>query len=324
MTFFLPNSPQSAPKEISEWMNVVKGRLEQIPVLTRGIAITSPIQGNIPYYGGTAGWSPLAPNITGKILQTNGTSGANPSWVYPSSFLVQGTGITVTGTGTSTIALAAIPNNNIISNISGTSQPPSPNTLTATIDSAIGGTQGNVLYRGTSAWSILPVGTSVDQFLQTGGTAANPSWKVPSNVIGTTTNGTAATGYVGEYISSTVVSTSAIALSSGTSANVTSVVLTAGDWDVWGSVDYVAAASTTATLFKGGINTASATLPAVGNSAYAQIGIAVGTSTPMPAFPVGMTSLQLSGTSTAFLVTQATFATSTIGGFGNISARRRR
>ena len=40
-------------------------------------------------------------------------------------------------------------------------------------------TQGSILYRGASAWSALGPGTS-GQFLQTGGTGANPSWATPT------------------------------------------------------------------------------------------------------------------------------------------------
>lgn len=39
----------------------------------------------------------------------------------------------------------------------------------------VGSTQGNILYRGASAWAALGVGTA-GQVLQSGGAAANPSW----------------------------------------------------------------------------------------------------------------------------------------------------
>ena len=42
----------------------------------------------------------------------------------------------------------------------------------------IGSTQGDILYRGSSAWSVLGPGTA-GQFLQTDGSAANPSWSSP-------------------------------------------------------------------------------------------------------------------------------------------------
>ncbi|MDE2232582.1 MAG: hypothetical protein KGJ90_00420 [Patescibacteria group bacterium] len=60
--------------------------------------------------------------------------------------------------------------------------------LSALIDSAIGSTQGNVLYRGAATWSVLAPGVS-GQFLETLGTAANPTWGSPSGT-GTVNAGT--------------------------------------------------------------------------------------------------------------------------------------
>jgi hypothetical protein len=53
-------------------------------------------------------------------------------------------------------------------------------TLSAEIDAAIGSTQGDILYRGASVWSVLAPGLNNSYFLATNGAAANPSWLVPS------------------------------------------------------------------------------------------------------------------------------------------------
>lgn len=82
------------------------------------------------------------------------------------------TGGTITTTGT--IGLATISNNTILANISGGTAIPIANTLTAIIDT-ISATQGVILYRGSSAWSALGVGTA-GQVLMTNGASANPSW----------------------------------------------------------------------------------------------------------------------------------------------------
>jgi predicted nucleic acid-binding protein len=63
----------------------------------------------------------------------------------------------------------------------------------------------------------------------------------------TQTNDSAAAGKVGEFITSNIVVGSAVALTTGTAANVTSVSLTAGDWDVCGEVDLSTAATTNVT-----------------------------------------------------------------------------
>jgi hypothetical protein len=55
-------------------------------------------------------------------------------------------------------------------------------TLSALLDTGIGNTQGNVLYRGASGWSVLSPGSSW-QTLKSGGAAANPAWSNPRTPI---------------------------------------------------------------------------------------------------------------------------------------------
>lgn len=57
-------------------------------------------------------------------------------------------------------------------------------------------------------------------------------------LLGTSTNDDAATGYVGEFITSNVASGSAITATRNAVTNVTTIALTAGDWDVWGNVQW--------------------------------------------------------------------------------------
>lgn len=74
-----------------------------------------------------------------------------------------------------TVGLAAIADLRVMANVSGGSAVPIANTLSAIIDAAIGNTQGNILYRNGTIWTVLAPGTS-GQVLQSGGAAANPSW----------------------------------------------------------------------------------------------------------------------------------------------------
>ena len=83
------------------------------------------------------------------------------------------TGGTITSSGTVQLANAA--SLTIKSNITGGSAIPTDNSLSAIIDAAISSTQGAVLYRGASLWTALAPGTA-GQVLQSGGSAANPSW----------------------------------------------------------------------------------------------------------------------------------------------------
>lgn len=118
------------------------------------------------------GASPMTPIVltSGQILI--GSTGVDPVAAAISS----GTGILVgNGAGSITVSLANANNNTIKSNISGISAAPVDNTLTAIIDSAIGSTQGNTLYRNATIWTVLAPGTA-GQVLTTGGAAADPSW----------------------------------------------------------------------------------------------------------------------------------------------------
>lgn len=138
-------------------------------------------------------------------------------------------------------------------------------------------------------------------------------------VEGTNTNDNAAAGYVGEYIESEVLVGSAVSLTTNVTANVTSISLTAGDWDVHGSISFVVSIGTNA--IRGGINTTSATLPTIpGKGAYFALNDSAATdSQTVP----GLTRrISLSGTTTVYLVVRATFGSGVCNAYGIIWARR--
>ena len=61
-----------------------------------------------------------------------------------------------------------------------------------------------------------------------------------NNILyGTTAGGNAGAGYVGELISSQVLDASAISISNTSAKTLTSISLTAGDWDVWGNLFFI-------------------------------------------------------------------------------------
>jgi hypothetical protein len=143
-----------------------------------------------------------------------------------------------------------------------------------------------------------------------------------AGIVGTTTNDNANAGSVGEYQPSEIPLGSAVALTTGTTANITSINLTAGDWDVWGSVAYTYGSGTTVTIVRGAISTTSATLPTLpAGGAYSILQMA-SIVTPAISMPVGRTRISVSSTTPVYLVTQATFGTSTMSAYGGIYARR--
>lgn len=140
---------------------------------------------------------------------------------------------------------------------------------------------------------------------------------------GTATNDDAVAGNIGEIIESTVLVGSAVSLTTATPADVTSISLTAGDWDVWGNIWYTPGATTSITIHQGAVNTTSATLPTA-PGAGANYKVVEAATVPNAIFGefVGQRRLSLSGTTTVYLVTQATFTVSTLAAYGYIGARR--
>lgn len=180
-----------------------------------------------------------------------------------------------------------------------------------------GATRPRTLYVATSV--LVPtIDTESSVKLTVGATSTGVNTK------GTNTNDSAAAGYVGEYISSTVASASAVALSTTVSANLTSISLTAGDWDVECQAIHKFAATTTTTLMQLAISTTSATLPtatagATDYDVMRQASSAPGGDTGQH---VGAHRLSLSATTTVYCVANDTFATSTAAIYGTLRARR--
>lgn len=140
-----------------------------------------------------------------------------------------------------------------------------------------------------------------------------------AGIVGTTTNNSANAGSVGEYVTATG---TAVALTTATSTNCTSISLTAGDWDVFGAIIFNGNATTSTSVMMAGISTTSATLPAapdLGQFFNGSSGVNVAISVPVP--PVRQT---LASTTTVYLVAQSTFTTSTETATCKLQARRRR
>lgn len=171
-------------------------------------------------------------------------------------------------------------------------------------------------------WTIANAATTASPTLSATGTDTNIILTLKGKgtggiaLLGSSTNDSASAGYVGEYISSQVVYASAVSLTTATQKNVTSISLTAGDWDVSGQVGFVASVAFQAV--SAGINTTSATLPDF--SLYSNTNSA---STTYSAAIVTQ-RISLSSTTTVYLVAEASFTTGTCTACGFIGARRLR
>lgn len=141
-------------------------------------------------------------------------------------------------------------------------------------------------------------------------------------VQGTNTNDSASSGYVGEFISSTVASGSPVSLTDTVAANVTSISLTAGDWLISGLTVTLPHASTTQSANYGWVSTVSATTPTPPHSG--------GISAALYSAPAGNSvyvtvpahRISLASTTTVYLGCLSVFAVSTNTAYGWIGARR--
>ena len=175
----------------------------------------------------------------------------------------------------------------------------------------------NLNSNGTNVVAVTSAGATVTGTLAATG-AITPSQT--AGVIGTTTNNSANAGSIGEYISSTVAS-SGVSLTTTVFANITSISLTAGDWDVSGVVAITNPGTTTYSYINYGTSTTSATNGTLGQmgslTTPSNIAATVDFTTPIPE-----TRLSLASTTTVYLVTRASFAVSTSSAYGVIRARR--
>lgn len=146
------------------------------------------------------------------------------------------------------------------------------------------------------------------------------------NLPATATNDSASAGNLGQYIESVIGSGSAVSLTSTTPANLTSISLTAGDWDVDVVFVFTGNTTTTVTYLAGSISTTSATFDNTNGRRCADIyqGAAVFNSVPssLATLNIPPLRLSLSGTTTVYAVAQALFAISTCTVFGILRARR--
>jgi hypothetical protein len=188
--------------------------------------------------------------------------------------------------------------------------------LTGLVPTANGGLGAN--YGSASGVPVLAAGVST--ITATTGTGSvvlgtSPTITTP-NIQGVTGGTTAASGQVGQPLTATG---TAVSITNSTPANCTSINLPAGDWNVWGNVNFNPGSGTAFSLMQSGFNTTSATLPAAPNySAAAFAGTTNFGQSSMPPQQI----YNVSTATTVYLVANGGFAggTATVSCF--IDARR--
>ena len=138
-------------------------------------------------------------------------------------------------------------------------------------------------------------------------------------IKGTTTNNSANAGSVGEYVLSNIASSTPVSLTSATAKNVTSIILTAGDWDIDGTVHFIYGATTNITSLFGGASIISNTIDSYTFSH--RCAPFVPGSAPM-GYTIPPRRLSIASTTVVYLVAVAGFTVSTCSAYGYIQARR--
>jgi hypothetical protein len=266
-------------------------------------------------------------SVGGVLTATTGGSGSVSSvgLALPAEFAVTGSPVTTTGTltgnwvttptGSGAVVKATSPT--LVTPVLGT---PSSVTLTNATGLPISGISG----LGTGVATALAATTT-----GTGGivSATSPTITTPTlttpNITGVTSGSNATAGSVGEYIFSQVLIGSAVPISTATAGNLTSINLTAGDWDVWINARFTGSTTTTVNRCLVSISTASTTI----NANPGLIGTVVGNGNTLFATSdvdviAGPARLNLTSTTTVFCVVQGIFGVSTMSSYGIIQARR--
>jgi hypothetical protein len=134
--------------------------------------------------------------------------------------------------------------------------------------------------------------------------------------MGSQTNDSAAAGFVGEYATNTA---SGVSLTTGAWTAITSVTLTAGDWDVSGVIRAVPAGSTAVQGVIAGINTTSGASAGLGTQSNINATLTTGAIQELATPTVRMS---FASTTTVYLNANVSFTVSTATANGFIRARR--
>lgn len=157
--------------------------------------------------------------------------------------------------------------------------------------------------------------------------ATSISFSSTSGIIGTGTDDNAAAGSVGEVNSTLVTIGSAVSLTTATPADVATLVLQPGDYDVWAEIWFVANGATVVSSIDAGINTATATLPGAPSASTSRILMPVTLDAglaPILNLKECRISVATASTVTVYLVVNAAFTVNTLAAYGVLQARRRR
>ncbi len=187
-----------------------------------------------------------------------------------------------------------------------------PNGSVSAPSIAFSGATGNGIYYVAGTFNVATAGIGVLQLSDGTYGAA---------IYGTRTNDNQAAGYVGEYVKSAVTAVSSAA--NATWGNVTSISLTAGDWDVSCLLNQINNGATQTGIFQGAISAFSGnttTDHAGGDNTISQSTATTNNNQSSVCIPVWRVSI--ASTTTIYLKGWSQFTAGTPQFYGRISARR--
>ena len=145
----------------------------------------------------------------------------------------------------------------------------------------------------------------------------HPTDTTRAPIAGVTNGSNAAAGQVGEYITASRLTN--LSMTNNTPVNITTLALTAGDWDVAGNVSGAWSAGGGNLITA--INLTSASIVTPGYDSFGEIGLSVA-NLAAASVPAGPTRISLAAPATVYLVGQTNFVSGTCTVQGTLRARR--
>lgn len=177
---------------------------------------------------------------------------------------------------------------------------------------------------GTPTAPTATVGTNTTQIATTAFVLANAATGSPGHIPGEPSTGNAAAGEVGEYANSSVASGANVALTTATAANMTSISLTAGDWDLSVVAYLNLGAATNVALFELSVGTTTATRNITSGN-FMQLGnVGVPAGAYLPSLITPTIRISIASTTTYYVVAYSSFTAGTAAVWGQVRARRAR